>query len=122
MDTIKLRIVRPDRLVWMGEVDHLILTTKKTPATEATDDSPAEPEKVQASHILIKADKPQEVPTVERVVSYLKHQAEGDDVRKFVVGLIRSADITAADDFKGVLPPPEEPEENAPEAVETPAK
>ena len=101
---------------------HLILTTKKTPATEATDDSPAEPEKVQASHILIKADKPQEVPTVERVVSYLKQQAEGDDVRKFVVGLIRSADITAADDFKGVLPPPEEPEENAPEAVETPAK
>ena len=28
MDTIKLRIVRPDRLVWMGEVHHLILTTK----------------------------------------------------------------------------------------------
>ena len=98
---------------------HLILTTKKTPATEATDDSPAEPEKVQASHILIKADKPQEVPTVERVVSYLKQQAEGDDVRKFVVGLIRSADITAADDFKGVLPPPEEPEENV--GIITPA-
>ena len=35
---------------------HLILTTKKIPAVEAKGDQPAEPEKVQASHILIKAE------------------------------------------------------------------
>ena len=36
---------------------HLVMVTKKVPSVEAKDGKPAEPEKVQASHILLKAGK-----------------------------------------------------------------
>ena len=38
---------------------HLVMTTKKTPAVEAKGNEPAVPERVQASHILVKAEKAQ---------------------------------------------------------------
>lgn len=108
---------------------HLILTTKKTPAVEGKDGAAGTPEKVQASHILIKVDKPQEVPTVEKVVEYLKKSGSREAVQKFIIGALQKADITAADDFKQLLPPPampevpaEKPAEKAETAVEKPAE
>ena len=86
---------------------HLIMTTKKIPAVEAKDGKPAEPAKVQASHILIKTDAPRPVPAKEEVVKYLKSQSERKLVDEFMVGLIRKAKITVADEFKQLLPPPE---------------
>ncbi len=84
---------------------HLIMTTKKTPAVEAKDDQPATPEKVQASHILIKADAAQPVPELEEVKNYLKRQGERKAVNEFILSIVRSAKIEAADGFKEILPP-----------------
>ena len=90
---------------------HLILTTAKTPATEATDDTPAEPEKVRASHILIKTDEARPVPELKQVVDYLRNQAEGGKIQEYLSGLIRAANVKAADEFKALVPPPEEASE-----------
>ena len=84
---------------------HLVLVTKKTPAVEAKGDSPAAPEKVQASHILVKADASQPVPKTEEVVERLKKQGEGRFVREFVMQLIGEASIEASENFKQFLPP-----------------
>lgn len=102
---------------------HLILVTKKTPATEAAGDTPASPEKVQASHILVNAGKTRPVPKVEDVVAQLKKRAERENVQKFITSLIRAADVKVVDEFKGLLPPPETPAgADAKQAVETPAE
>jgi len=56
---------------------HLIKTTAKSPAVEAKGDTPAKPESVTASHILIKseqAQKAQPIPTMEDVKKNLKNQ------------------------------------------------
>ena len=87
---------------------HLILVTKKTPAVEATDDTPAAPEKVQASHILLKAGATQPVPKLEEVVEFLKKRGERDKVQKYIVEVLRATDIKTTDEFKSLLPPPEE--------------
>lgn len=92
---------------------HLILVTEKKPAVEAKDGQLAQPEKVRASHILVKTPAVQEVPTKERVIEFLKKRGEREIMQKHVLGLIRAAGIEAADDFKQILPPPEEPEEKS---------
>ena len=51
---------------------HLIMTTKKTPAVEAKGDTPASPEKVQASHILLMARGAQKVPTKADIEKSMK--------------------------------------------------
>jgi len=98
---------------------HLILVTSKTPAVEATDDKPAEPEKVRASHILVKGADTQPVPTLDQVVSFLKKRAERDNVQKFIVDTLRATAISVSDEFKDLLPPQSEEEETP---VETPAE
>lgn len=92
---------------------HLILTTKKTPAVEATDDAPASPEKVQASHILIKTEEPREVPELEQVVKVLRQEANKNKIQEFMIDLIRKAGVTTSKDFKYLLPPPETPAEGS---------
>ncbi len=100
---------------------HLVMTTEKIPAVEATDSAPAAPEKVKARHILIKVQEAEAMPTPERVASFLKRQDERRLVGEFIESLVRSAKIEAAEDFKQVLPTPEEPEAEAPAPEATPA-
>ena len=108
---------------------HLILVTAKFPAVEATDDKPGENEKVQASHILIKVCDKQPVPEVEDVVNFLKNGANRQKVNQFIMENIQKANITAADEFKRLLPPPPAPvpekaenEKSDEKPVETPAE
>ena len=75
---------------------HLVMTTGKTG------------DKVRASHILIKAEKPQKVPQLEQVVERLRKSGESMAAQKFVLEMLRQAEISAADDFKQILPPPAE--------------
>lgn len=77
---------------------HLILTTKKT------DD------KVQASHILIKAAAAQPVPALDEVKSYMKKMGTRTAVNTFILETVRAAEVTAADAFKAILPPAQEAE------------
>ena len=98
---------------------HLILVTGKTPAVEATEASPAAPEKVQASHILVKTPETRPVPTLDEVVRYIKKRDSQDKVQKFIEGVLRASEIKTSDEFKDLLPPPEE---GAQEPVETPAE
>ena len=88
---------------------HLVMTTKKVPAVEAKGDKPAQPEKVQASHILIKSAQKQEVPKMEDVVKFMKSQDERKFVQEFVLGLMKAAKIEASDEFKQLLPPQDAP-------------
>lgn len=84
---------------------HLVLVTKKFPAVEAKDGKPAEPEKVQASHILIKVDGVRPVPKVEDLVERLKKDGERDFTREFVFKAIRDASVEAlAKDFEQFIP------------------
>jgi len=112
---------------------HLVMTTGKTPAVEATDAKPAQPEKVSARHILIKVGDVQEVPELERVIKVLKLQDERRLVADFIRKELKESTILAAPEFKHLLPPSEEPEEesagtkaasdeNTKEAVATPAE
>ena len=87
---------------------HLLLVTDKTPAVEATDDRPAEPEKVKASHILIKGADTQPVPTLDQVVEFLKKRAERENVQKFIIETLKATAISASEEFKDLLPPEEE--------------
>lgn len=105
---------------------HLIMTTKKVPAVEAKGENPAQPEKVQASHILVKTQTAQPVPTEEEVVGRMKKQGERMFVQKFVMDEVKKAKIEAlADDFKQFVPPADKPEaapaEKKAESVEKPA-
>lgn len=100
---------------------HLILTTAKEAAVEATDDKPYQPERVRASHILVKAQEPQEVPTVEEVVKVIKGRNEQMKVGEYIRDIVRTAQITAAADFSQFVPPPEEPEEAVAPVVSAPA-
>ncbi len=88
---------------------HLIMTTKKTPAVEAKDGQEGTEEKCQASHILIKAEKPQPVPELKEAVDMMKSRASRAKVSEFILKAVREAKIIAADEFKMLLPPPEMP-------------
>ena len=91
---------------------HLILVTKKkTPAVEANGDKPAEPEKVQASHILVKTGNVQEVPKAENVIKYLEKQEERSFMQEFVQKELKAAKLEASEDYKRFLPPVETPAE-----------
>lgn len=87
---------------------HLIMPTKKIPATEAKGDKPAEPEKVQASHILVMSPKTQPVPTKEDVEKGLKRGEEQNAIRTFIEGLRKSAKIEAPG-YPSLLPPAPKP-------------
>lgn len=94
---------------------HLILTTKKIAAVEATDDAPAAPEKAVASHILIKC---QSVPELAEVKAYYERMAEQDFMKDFILNAVRETTIEVADEFKSLLPPSEENTEEVVAPVE----
>lgn len=99
---------------------HILLVTKKFPAVEAKDGKPAEPEKVQASHILIKVDGARPVPKVEDLVERLKKDGEQNFAREYILRAIREGNAEAFDEeFKQLIPPPEKAEE---EPAEKPAE
>ena len=90
---------------------HLIMVTKKTPAVEAKGEKPAEPEKVQASHILVKTGNVQEVPKAENVIKYLEKQEERTFMQEFVQKELKAAKLEASEEYKRFLPPVETPAE-----------
>ena len=99
---------------------HLVMVTKKTPAVEAKGDKPAEPEKVQASHILVSARAPEKAPTKEDVEAQMKRPQEQAAMQAFVEKLRAAAKIEAPD-FPSLQPPkPEPPKAAAPKkAIES---
>ena len=74
---------------------HLIMVTKKTPATEAKGDTPASPEKVRASHILLKTEAPEKVPSKEEVEQSLRQKGSQAALRDYIEGLRASAKVVA---------------------------
>ncbi len=75
---------------------HLIKVTAKSPAQEAKGETPAKPESVTASHILVKTEQPQQpqpVPTSEQIETHLKQQKSRDAVQKYLDGLKGAAKI-----------------------------
>ena len=76
---------------------HLVMVTKKFPAVEAKDGKPAEPEKVQASHILVSARVPKEPPTKETFEKQMKRAQEQQATRKYIAALRAAAKINAPD-------------------------
>jgi len=99
---------------------HLVMVTKKIPAVKASGTSPESPEKVCASHILVKTPGVQTVPKEDELIDSLKKQSERVFAQKFVMGLVKKAKIEAfADDFKQFVPPEEKPAEAS---VEKPAE
>ena len=100
---------------------HLVMTTKKIPAVEAKGDKPAEPEKVQASHIRLKAEKVQDVPKKEDVIKFAEKRDERSFMQDFVQKQIKAAKIEASEDYKRFLPPADEPKAPKAKPVEKPA-
>lgn len=98
---------------------HLIMVTDKQAAVEAKDDKPGEPEKVRASHILVRTPETKAVPKFEDVVAMLKKNREREFTMKFITNAIREAKVEASEEFKHLLPAAEEPEDAA---VESDAK
>ncbi|MBO7721487.1 MAG: peptidylprolyl isomerase [Kiritimatiellae bacterium] len=88
---------------------HLVLVTGKTPAVEATGDKPAAPEKVRASHILVKAPEMKDVPSAADVEKSLKTRDERAFSQKFIQGELKKAKIEASEAYKRFVPPSEEP-------------
>ncbi len=83
---------------------HLIMVTDKKAAVEAKGDEPAEPEKVRASHILVKCPKAREVPEVKTVVESLKREATREAVAEFVKKSVMDAEIVTSAEFAHILP------------------
>ncbi len=97
---------------------HLIFVTDKKAAVEAKDGKPAAPESVKASHILVKSPAARPVPEVEDVKKSLQSRGETENIRKFMMGILRGANVKAADEYKSMLPP-EEPKTEEKKSVET---
>jgi len=75
---------------------HLIKTTAKSPAVEASGDTPAKPETVTASHILIKSEQAQPVqpvPSMDEIKINLKNQQSQEKVKEYIDGLKKDAKI-----------------------------
>lgn len=75
---------------------HLILVTEKSPAVEAKGDTPAKPETVRASHILIKcehAGTPTPIPSTEDIKKQLKQGKSRTEVQSYISGLKSNAVI-----------------------------
>ena len=83
---------------------HLVMVTKKIPAVAAQGEKPAEPEKVQASHILISTQAPEKAPTKEDIEMQMKRPQEQMALRKFFEDLRAAAKIEAPD-FPSLQPP-----------------
>lgn len=100
---------------------HLVLVTKKIPATQAADGQPAAPEKVRASHILIKAQCVQDVPTPDDVVKLLEKNEERAFVKKYLREQVKRAKIVVADEFKHLVPSDEQGQDadESPSAAKT---
>ena len=100
---------------------HLVMVTKKVPEVAAKGDKPAEPEKVQASHILLKTGRVQDVPKKEDVVKFLEGQNQRSFTQDFVQKQVKAAKIEASEDYKRFLPPADAPKAPAAKPVEKPA-
>jgi len=101
---------------------HVLMVTKKIPAVAAKDGKVEEPEKVQASHILIKAEKAPKAPTKEDVEKMLKGRETQQAVMTYLENLRKAAKITAPG-CPDLLPKAEAPKapaaKPAPKAVES---
>ena len=86
---------------------HIIMATDKKEAVEAKDGKPAEPEKVRASHILVKAPAERQVPNAAEVEKALKSRGSREAVAKFMNDILRQSGIQAAEEYKNLLPEPE---------------
>ena len=105
---------------------HLIMVTEKIPAVAATDKTPAEPEKVKASHILIKTPSVRPVPKADELEKMLKSMASRQNVQEFILSTLkesaRNGSVTVAEEFESLLPPVEPAPQAAPaKPVEKPA-
>ena len=98
---------------------HLVMPTKKIPAVEAKGETPASPEKVKASHILVMARAPQPVPTKEEVEKRMKGQEEQMAMRKYFEDLRAAAQVEAPGYPNLVPPKPAAKPAAAPKAVES---
>jgi parvulin-like peptidyl-prolyl isomerase len=76
---------------------HLILVTAKIPAVEAKGDTPASPEKVKASHILIRASEAGPAPKLEDVEKQMKGREEQMAIQMFIEGLRNNAKIESTE-------------------------
>ena len=101
---------------------HLLLVTKKIPAVEAKGDAPAAPEKVQASHILIKTEAARPVPKLEEEIASLKKRDDVQAAQACILATLKATSIEAVDEFKHLLPPKDEPAKNPAEAPKAPAE
>lgn len=101
---------------------HLVMTTRKIPAVKAQGDKPAEPEKVQASHVLLKTGQKREVPKMDDVVKYLDNNAERQFVQEFLMKQVKAAKIEASDAYKRFVPPADDAPKAAPAPAKKPAK
>lgn len=90
---------------------HLVMVTKKIPAVEAKDGKPAEAEKVQASHILIKTENVRNVPKVEDVVKQLEIGDKRTFTQELFHSLLKAAKLEASEAYKRFLPVEEAPVE-----------
>lgn len=75
---------------------HIIKVTDKKPAKEASGETPAEPETVTASHILLSFDKEQPiqpVPSADEVREQLKGDKSRGLVQEYIEGLKSTANI-----------------------------
>jgi parvulin-like peptidyl-prolyl isomerase len=82
---------------------HLVLVTKKEAAVAAKGDTPASPEKVQASHILVSARAPEKAPTKADIEAQIKRPQEMKAVQHYFEALRKAAKI-AAPGFPELLP------------------
>ncbi len=73
---------------------HLIKVTEKHPAEEAKDGKPAKEEKVRASHILVAAEKPIKVPTLDEAREMRRSYQTEMEVSEFVQKAIADAKLT----------------------------
>ena len=100
---------------------HLIMTTKKTPAVEAKGDTPASPEKVQASHILLMAREAPKVPTKADVEKSMKGGEQQKAMRTYFDELRNKATIESEKYPELAVKPGEKPAA-APKPAAQPAK
>ena len=100
---------------------HLIMTTKKTPAVEAKGDTPASPEKVQASHILLMAREAPKVPTKADVEKSMKGGEQQKAMRAYFEDLRNKAKIESEKYPELAVKPGEKPAA-APKPAAQPAK
>ena len=87
---------------------HLIFVTKKIPGVEAKDGKPASPEKVQASHILVKTQAKQDVPKKDEVLKFLNKKGEREFMQKYVMDQVKAAKIETSEEYKQFLPQKDE--------------